>query len=81
MIVELKVYTFLMLMNSATKPKDSKGLMDMAVLESWSWASGSGFRGLGLTLWFLVGNGGLDPYDSPLRSPIVVPITHSPIPY
>ena len=31
--------------------------------------------------WFLVGNGGMDPYDSPLRSPIVVPITHSPIPY
>ena len=23
----------------------------------------------------------MDPYDSPLRSPIVVPITHSPIPY
>ena len=22
----------------------------------------------------------MDPYDSPLRSPIVVPITHSPIP-
>ena len=25
------------------------------------------------TLWFLVGNGGMDPYDSPLRSPIVSP--------
>ena len=25
------------------------------------------------TPWFLVGNGGMDPYDSPLRSPIVVP--------
>ena len=23
----------------------------------------------------------MDPYDSPLRSPRVVPITHSPIPY
>ena len=23
----------------------------------------------------------MDPYNSPLRSPIVVPITHSPIPY
>ena len=34
-----------------------------------------------LFLWFLVGNGGMDSYDSPLRSPIVVPITHSPIPY
>ena len=31
--------------------------------------------------WFLVGNGGRDPYDSPLRSPMVVPIVHSPIPY
>ena len=29
---------------------------------------------------FLVRNGGMDPYDSPLRSPIVVPITHSRIP-
>ena len=31
--------------------------------------------------WFLVGNGGMDPHDSPLRSPLVVPIPHSPIPY
>ena len=30
---------------------------------------------------FLVGNGGVDPYDSLLRSPIVVPKTHSSIPY
>ena len=34
-----------------------------------------------VTVWFLVGNGGMDPSDSPLRSPTVVPITHSPIPY
>ena len=33
------------------------------------------------TPWFLAGNGGMDPHDSPLWSPIVVPITHSPIPY
>ena len=31
------------------------------------------------TLWFLVGNGGMDPYHSPLRSPIVVP--KSPFPH
>ena len=31
-----------------------------------------------LLIWFLVGNGGMDPCDSPLRSPKVVPITHSP---
>ena len=31
---------------------------------------------LGKNPWFLVGNGGMDPYDSPLRSPIVVPKTH-----
>ena len=37
------------------------------------------FGGFSL-LWFLVGNGGMDPYDSPLRSPIVVPKTHSSIP-
>ena len=30
-----------------------------------------------LSLWFLVGNGGRDPYDSPLRSLIVVPFPHS----
>ena len=34
---------------------------------------GLGFRGLGfrglLTDWFLVGNGGMDPYDSPVRVP------------
>ena len=28
-----------------------------------------------LTPWCLVGNGGMDPYSSPLRSTIVVPIT------
>ena len=28
------------------------------------------------TVWCLVGNGGMDPYSS-----IIVPITHSPIPY
>ena len=33
------------------------------------------------TPWFLVGNEGMDPHDSPLRSPIVVPMTHSPISY
>ena len=33
------------------------------------------------TPWFLVGNGGMDPYDSPSRSPVVVPKPHSPIPY
>ena len=33
------------------------------------------------SLWFLVGNGGMDPYDSPLKSLIVVPITHSSISY
>ena len=33
-----------------------------------------------LCLWVLVGNGGMDPYDSPLRSPIVVPITIPPFP-
>ena len=32
------------------------------------------------SLWLLVGNGGMDPYDSPLRSLIVVPITHSAFP-
>ena len=30
------------------------------------------------TPWLFVGNGGMDPYDSPLRSPRVVSITHSP---
>ena len=38
-------------------------------------------RSMPKTPWFLVGNGGMDPYDSPLRSPIGVPITHSPISY
>ena len=33
--------------------------------------------GFGFTPWFLVRNGGMDPYDSPLRSPTVVPKTHS----
>ena len=36
-----------------------------------------GVLGFVLALWFLVGNGGMDPYDSPLRSLIVVPITHT----
>ena len=31
------------------------------------------------TLWFLVGNGGMDPYDSPLRSPLVGP--NNPFPH
>ena len=45
------------------------------------------FCGLGFiavpatTPWFLVRNGGMDPYDSPLRSPIVVPKSHSSSPY
>ena len=32
----------------------------------WAWL-------LKKTPWFLVGNGRVDPYSSPLRSPIVVP--------
>ena len=33
--------------------------------------SGRGFRGSaeGFSPWFLVGNGGMDPYDRPLRPP------------
>ena len=47
---------------------------------------GSKFRELPIcghdkTPWFLVGNGGMDPCDSPLKSPIVVPKTQSSIPY
>ena len=38
------------------------------------------WRLLNKTPWFLAGNGGMYPYDSPLRSPIVVPITDSSIP-
>ena len=35
------------------------------------------FTGHPSSVRFLVVNGGMDPYDSPLRSRIVVPITHS----
>ena len=38
------------------------------------------FLGCSSSDWLLGGNGGMDPYDSLLRSAIVVPITHSPIP-
>ena len=34
-----------------------------------------------LSPWFLVGNGGMDPSASPFWSPIVDPISHSPIPF
>ena len=36
-------------------------------------------RGRAFTPWFLAGNGGMDPYGSPLRSPIVVP--NNPFPH
>ena len=52
------------------------------VQESAVWVFGLGLCvSESVSLRAAVGIGGLDPYDSPLMSPIVVPKPHSSIPY
>ena len=45
------------------EPQKAK-VSEVEVVRSWTLTS---------SLWFLAGNGGMEPYDTPLRSPIVVP--------